>query len=140
MWDRKLYIEESYKQLDNPNNYQKLKKTTLSLDQREICKTVRELISTDALPMTAKLLIKHHPKLPTFYLLPKIYKFNNPGRPIVSTCSCPTEHISEYLDAVLQPLVQSLPTYIKDSTHALDLIEDINQTPNFEPRYLFTWT
>ena len=84
------------------------------------------------------MLIKHHPKLPTFYLLSKIHKFNNPGRPIVSACSCPTEYISEYLDAVLQPLVQSLPTYIKDSIHALNLIEDINQTPNFEPKYLFT--
>ena len=90
--------------------------------------------------MTARLLIKHHPKLPTFSLLPKIHKFNNPGRPIVSACSCPTEHISEYLDAVQQPLVQSLSTYVKDSTHALNLIEDINQTSNFEPRYLFTWT
>ena len=99
---------------------------------------MRELISTDVFPMTARLLIKHHPKLPTFYLLPKIHIFNTPGRPIVSACSCPTEHISEYLDAVLQPLVQSLPTYIKDSTHALNLIEDINQTPNFEPKYLFT--
>ena len=68
----------------------------------------------------------------------EIHKVNNPGRPIVSACSCPTEHISEYLDAVLQPLVQSLPTYIKDSTHALNLIEDINQTPNFKPKYLFT--
>ena len=106
MWDRKLYIEETYKQLDNPTNYQKLNnnnnnKTTLSVDQREISKTVRDLISTDVFPMTAKLLIKHHPKLPTFYLLPKIHKFNNPGRPIVSACSCPTEHISEYIDAVL---------------------------------------
>ena len=26
VWDRKLYIKEAYKQLDNPNNYQKLKK------------------------------------------------------------------------------------------------------------------
>ena len=37
VWDRKLYIEEAYKQLDNPNNYQQLnnnKTTTLSLDQR----------------------------------------------------------------------------------------------------------
>ena len=63
MWDKKLDIEEAYKQLDNPNNYQKLKKTTLSLDKREISKTARELISTDALPMPARLLIKHHSKL-----------------------------------------------------------------------------
>ena len=53
-------------------------------------------------------------------------------------CSCPTEHISEYLDAVLQPLVQSLPTYVKDSTHALNLIDGVNQNQNFEPKYLFT--
>ena len=99
---------------------------------------MRELPSTDALLMAARLLIKHHPKLPSFYLLPKIHKFDNLGQPIVSACSCPTEHISEYLDAVLQPLVQSLPTYIKDSTHALNLILDIYQTPHFEPKYLFT--
>ena len=56
----------------------------------------------------------------------------------MSACSCPIERISEYLDAVLQPLVQSLLTYVKDSTHALNLIEDINPNPNFEPNYLFT--
>ena len=95
-------------------------------------------MSTDSLPMTAELLIKHHPKLPTFHLLPKIYKFNIPGRPIVSACSCPTEHISEHLDAILQPLVQSLPTYVKSSAHTLNLIEDINQNPNFELKYFFT--
>ena len=111
--------------------------TTTRNSKKQLFRWTRD-ISTDALPMTARLLTKHHPKLPTFYLLPKIHKFNNPGRPIVSACSCPTEHISKYPDAVRQPLVQSLPTYIKDSTHALNLIEDINQTPNFEPKYLFT--
>ena len=38
----------------------------------------------------------------------------------------------------VQPLVQSLPTYVKDSTHALGLIVDINQNPNIEPKCLFT--
>ena len=46
--------------------------------------------------------------------------------------------ISEYLDAVLQPLVQSLPTYVKDSTQALIFIENINPNPNFKPNYLLT--
>ena len=138
VWDRKLYIAEVYKQFDNPINYQKLNnKKTLSVDQREIAKTVRDLISANTLPMTAKLLVKHHPKLPTFYLLSKIHKFNNPSWPIVSACRCPAEDNSEYLDAILQPLEQSLPTYVKDSSHALNLIEDINPNPNFEPKYLF---
>ena len=109
-------------------NNQKLKKLPLSTDQKEISKTVKDLILADQLSLTAKLLIKHQPQ---------IYKVNNPSWPVVSACSCPTEHISEYLDAVLQPLVQSLPTHIKDSTYALNLIED-NQNPNFELKYLFT--
>ena len=29
-------------------------------------------------------------------------------------------------------------TYTKDSTHALNLIEDTNRNQNFEPKYLFT--
>ena len=59
--------------------------------------------------------------------------------PIVSACSCPTEHISEYLDVALQPLVRLLPTDIKLSTHAFNLIEGIHhQNQNFEPKYVFT--
>ena len=121
-----------------PMNYQKLKKPTLSANQKEISKTMKDFILADQLPPTARLLIKHQPKQPMFYLLPKIHKANNPGRPLVSACSCPTEHISEYLNVVLQPLVQSLPTHIKDSTHALNLIENINCNQNFKLKYLFT--
>ena len=73
------------------------------------------------LPVTAKLLIKHQLKHPTFYLLPKIHKLKNHGCPIMSACSCPTEHTSAYLDTVLQSIVQSLLTYVKDSTHALTM-------------------
>ena len=76
-----------------------------------------------ALTVTAKLLIKHQPKKQTFHLLLKIHKLKNPGRPIVSACSCPTEHIHQHLDTVLQPTVQSLPTYLKASTHALNFTD-----------------
>ena len=39
VWDRNVYIEEAYRQLDNPTNYQSLKKPILSADQKEISKT-----------------------------------------------------------------------------------------------------
>ena len=48
------------------------------------------------------------------------------GRPIVSACSCPTEHISSYLDKVMTPVVKSLPSYIKDSNHALEIFRNFN--------------
>ena len=76
---------------------------------------MKDLILADQLP-TARLSIKHQPKQQTFYLLPKICKVNNPGQPIISACSCPTEHSSEYSDVILQPLVWSLPTDIKTAS------------------------
>jgi hypothetical protein len=48
---------------------------------------------------------------PFIYLLLKIHKPDNPGRPIVSACSCTTKHISDLLNSILQPIVSSfLPT------------------------------
>ena len=57
-----------------------------------------------------------NPTLERFYLLPKIHKPEISGRPIVSACNCPTEQISKYLDQLFSPVVQELPTYIKDTS------------------------
>ena len=43
------------------------------------------------------------------------------GRPIVSSISCPTSQIAKFLDAILSPLVEQQPTYIKDSNHAINI-------------------
>ena len=55
-----------------------------------------------------------------------IHKPNNPGRPIVSACSCPTELISSYLDKIMAPIVRSLPSYVKDSQHELQIFREFN--------------
>ena len=60
------------------------------------------------------------------YFSPKIHKPNNPGQPIVSACSCPTELISSYLDKIMAPIVRSLPSYVKDSENALQIFRDFN--------------
>ena len=54
------------------------------------------------------------------------YKPNNPGRPIVSACSCPTELISSYFDKIMAPIVRSLPSYVKESQHSLQIFRDFN--------------
>ena len=66
-----------------------------------------------------------------FYILPKIQKNkDNPrGRPIVSATSHPTEHISQFVDAHLNPLVPELPSYIKDTTHFLRKLDDLKELP-----------
>ena len=78
------------------------------------------------MPATAKNLIITTPRTSCIYFLPKIHKPNNPGRPIVSACSCPTELISSYLDKIMAPIVQTLPSYIKDNQHALEIFRDFS--------------
>ena len=137
VWDRDLYIAEAHRQVDD-NCYQSLLVPSLPQDQKTISGSVNKLINNEDLPSTAKLLIKSQAKQPTFYLLPKIHKLNTPGGPIVSACSCPSLYISEYVDSLLQPIVQSLPTNVKDTTHALTIFEQINEAQNFQPQLLFT--
>ena len=57
------------------------------------------------------------PKFARFYLLPKIHKrLNNvPGRLVIANCGYYTENISEFLDFHLQPLVQAVKSYTKDT-------------------------
>ena len=47
-------------------------------------------------------------------------------RPIVSACSCPPGLISSYLDKIMAPIVKTLPSYIKDSQHALEIFGDFS--------------
>ena len=137
VWDRNLYIQEAMSQLNKQESYRVVTKHSLTKDKRQISLVINNLIKSGQLPLTARKLLKHQPREAVFYLLPKIHKINHPGRPIVSACSCPTEHISLYLDSILQPLVETLPTYIKDSTHALNLIESLNNQ-NIPITSLFT--
>ena len=69
-------------------------------------------------------------------MLLKIHKPGNPGRPIVSACNCTTSNISAYLDSVMAPVVKQLPTYVKDSSHALQILESLSFTGSHQ--YLFT--
>ena len=54
-----------------------------------------------------------------FYLLPKIHIVGNPGYPIVSANGHPTEKLSEFMDLYLQPHIQYLPSYLRDTTYFL---------------------
>jgi len=49
-------------------------------------------------------------------------------RPIVSSCNSITENISEFVDICLQPLMRDLPSFIKDTTEFIRLIE----TPHYQ--------
>lgn len=71
-------------------------------------------------------------RTPQFYILPKTHKdfdetlpLGYPGRPIVSACNSSTDNISKYIDFILKPLMQSLPSYVKDTS---DFIRKLKST------------
>ena len=90
---------------------------------KTICAVVKEAITKGELPASAINLIVDNPRTSSFYMLPKIHKPGNPGRPIVSACNCPTELIATYLDVITTPLVQRLPSYVKDTNHMLRIVD-----------------
>ena len=58
-----------------------------------------------------------------------MHKQGNPGRPFVSSNSHPTERISQFVDHHLKPLVQTTQSFIKDTTHFLNKLEQLGQLP-----------
>ena len=64
------------------------------------------------------------PRIPEFYTLTKIHKNTPVGRPIVSGSSGPTERISCFVESLLQPIAQKQESYIKDTTHFINFIEN----------------
>ena len=125
VWQKDLYLAEVNRQLSDHNFYKPSSDMTLS-NNNIVETTILDEISSGNLPDSARNLILQNPRCGRFYLLPKIHKPGIPGRPIVSACSCPTEHISAYLDEVLQPLVQKLPSYVKDTTDILRKVRNLS--------------
>jgi len=128
--DRTQYITEGQEHLSDTTTY-----TPLTGDPTEhICKEIKSLLSdyrkkgylTDN--MTKFCMPPENAKLARLYFLKKkkIHK-SPPGiRPIVSSCGSPTEHISEFVDYWLQPHMQSLPSFIKDTTQLINELQNIH--------------
>ncbi|KAK3736115.1 hypothetical protein QZH41_013536, partial [Actinostola sp. cb2023] len=141
VWSRPLYIQEANRQLSDARFYQHLSHDPLKEYQKTIKSVVNEMIANVELPPSAKHLIVTSARTSRFYLLPKIHKPNNPGRPIVSACNCPTQDISAFLDEIMAPFVKSLPSYVKDTNDALNIFDAFrfnSNNSNTAGRFLFT--
>ncbi|XP_065671740.1 uncharacterized protein LOC136089616 [Hydra vulgaris] len=71
-------------------------------------------------------------RTPLFYGLPKIHKIGIPLRPIVSGCDGPIDNLSFFITEFIQPVAEQLPTYFKDTTHLLKLLQShVLETNNY---------
>ena len=123
-------MTEAKRQLDNTNFYTKLDVNPTATHSDIINNTIRNFIKEKLLSEhIAKALTVDNPKTARFYLLPKIHKINNPGRPITNAINSPTSSIAEFVDYQLKPIVQNLKSYIKDTTDFLNKLEIIRKVP-----------
>ena len=112
------YIKEANRQLDNTEFYTKLITNPTTTNYDIVNNTIQTFVKEKLLPeQVAKALVVDNPKTARFYLLPKVHKENIPGRPITNAINSPTSSIAEYVDHHLQPIVQKLKSYIKDTTN-----------------------
>ena len=117
------YIAEVERQLHNSNYYEKLVSDPSEEVKSKIVNCIDEL--SEETPYISDLfdVFPSEIRTPQFYILPKTHKERDeslpkgyPGRPIVSACNSSIDNISKYVDYVLKPLMQSLPSYVKDTT------------------------
>ena len=122
--DVKDYIGEATRQLNDKNFYKKLTSDPTKSHHGLVNKAIDSLKQYNHISeKLAKGLKMDDVRTPQFYLLPKIHKDGNPGRPVVSSIECHTSKISEFVDHHLQPVVQETLSYVKDTNDFLNKLE-----------------
>lgn len=128
LWPRESYLAETFKQLENTSHYTKSQTNDIPELTAQIITFLTDLLAKPKISSRIYEFLEpsNSPRTPRFYLLPKIHKpkINNitPGRPIISGCGSPTEKLSRFLDYYIKPIVQTIPSYIKDSKNFLQII------------------
>ena len=123
------YISKMHSQLDNPLHYSEISRDPSGsyislikawgekwLGEEQIGLEIAEWVSSiDAKPGVAYGNVKTH-------------KTNNSLCLITACCGTAIERLSEFTEFYLKPLAQSLPSFIKDTTHLLQKIQEVNNT------------
>uniref|UniRef100_A0A803JPB3 Reverse transcriptase domain-containing protein n=1 Tax=Xenopus tropicalis TaxID=8364 RepID=A0A803JPB3_XENTR len=123
--DSETYKNEALRQLSDVSTYQILKGNP-TVSYTNILVSLVDGAFRDGLinDKVRDYLVPKSPKIPLFHHLPKVHKIERPlvGRPIVSGIASLNERLSEYVDLYLQPLVQRLISYVRDTKHILQLL------------------
>ncbi|XP_045174540.2 uncharacterized protein LOC123535851 [Mercenaria mercenaria] len=131
------YQQEVHRHLNNDKYYEKLDSNIAETVKRNVCECMDEISECEEFLKEEFDTFPEKIRIPHFYILPKLHKCKDnslplgyPGRPIVSACNSPTDNISKYLDYVLQPHMQSLPSYVKDTTDFLSKLKNCSLSSN----------
>ena len=124
------YVDEANRQLQDTQYYRKLNYDPTEDHANIIRNTLEEFKKNNELDEDiAEGLKPLEPRTPRFYLLPKIHKENNPGRPVISSVDCHTSRISSFVDYHIQDSAQSLKSNVRDTTDFINKISTTGELP-----------
>ncbi|XP_062837651.1 uncharacterized protein LOC134299269 [Anolis carolinensis] len=115
--------KEKIRQLLDPTIYKKLKQDPTN----KITRKTNTLIKNSSINFDIRQqLCKSEALPPRLYGLPKIHKDSIPLRPIVSAIGSSTYSLAKFLATQLQTHIGLTAHYIKDSTHFIEKISNLN--------------
>ena len=126
--DKTWYIDECNRQLTYTKFYRRLNEDMTADIQKRVTVYVNRM-HKDKLINDKTKQYQSDVKPGRFYILPKVHKPGNPGRPIVSSNSHPTERLPHFVDYHLQPLVHKLPSFVEDTNDFLNKLLTIGNLP-----------
>nr|XP_054762104.1 uncharacterized protein LOC129268590 [Lytechinus pictus] len=146
--DRQQYIDEAMKHLNNLSHYALLDSDPTCNSSLQIQSTLNDMKEHRHLSEKAHKFLSPtnaNIKPARFYLLPKIHKPGNPGRPILSGNGSQTENISLFVDYHIKHHVSRAPSYIHDTpdflrklNHIKDQIPETAIIGTFDVSSLYT--
>ena len=134
--NRNDYFNEANKQLNGEDQngdkvYLRVASDPTGEFVSKVKQAVQDALATNVIDSdTANYLVVEKARPGNIYFVPKIHKPQRPppARPICNTINSATANISKWVDDQLQPLVQTLPSYLKDDNHFLRKINEINNS------------
>ncbi|XP_064472509.1 uncharacterized protein LOC135386983 [Ornithodoros turicata] len=129
--DKNNYVNEGLRQLLCASFYKLLDADPTEQITADVIRSLKALKARKMIDTTLyDYLLPKNPIAGRFYMLPKIHKPGNPGRPIVSCNGTATENISSFVDHLLKDIPPQLPSYIKDTNHFLQILSKCEPPPS----------
>ncbi|MCY4327357.1 MAG: GIY-YIG nuclease family protein, partial [Rhodobacteraceae bacterium] len=129
---RDEYIKAGLEHLSDKNTYTPLDRDYTKDVAHAITHTLEDLCTRGLISPNMKeyCLPPKSPRTALIYFLAKIHKNPMGIRPIVSTVNSATANLAEFLDFYLQPIMKSLPAYLKDTGQFLQEISNFQVNKN----------
>lgn len=127
------YLNEALRQLSDEETYVCLPSDPTQGYREHLDLIVREAVSIAILDHTGtKRFVPSHPVAPIFHHLPKTHKADVSLQDrliVVSICSL-GEPCGDLMDTLLQPLVNRIPSHLRDTEHSIQVFEGFPWSEN----------